>query len=301
MKYGLLSSIVILTLILSGVMYQRKIQSVLGSSFEPLFTVLGSAPKSVDRLVSRVVLRPDLDEKTLGDAFKMRLSHSALDSPYTEYLNHLIKSLTEDSKKPFEYQVFVVSGMPNAFALPGGALGITTGLLEILEDEAALVGILGHEIAHVELNHCYDAFKFSSLAKKLTGSRLGEVVDRFYNFFTRSSFSKTQEAESDEYGFNLLLKYGYDPMGSARAFDLLVDASEASRAKGGSPIRAFFRSHPTGKLRAKNFLDKGKRELSEGDQYYVGMVNYEDKITKFQTAYATELMTFPPSLGEDWE
>ena len=56
--------------------------------------------------------------------------------------------------------------MPNAFALPGGVIIVTGGLLKTLKSEAELAAVLSHEMGHIELSHCLDTVRFQLLARK---------------------------------------------------------------------------------------------------------------------------------------
>ena len=72
-----------------------------------------------------------------------------------KYLNALVHSLTSETYKPFEYRIFLEEGSPNACALPGGAICITTGLMDLLQNESELVAVLSHEIGHIERGHYF--------------------------------------------------------------------------------------------------------------------------------------------------
>ncbi len=282
--------IIVMSLILAFYLGVKQVKSTLGASFEPLFTVLGTAPKSVDRLLSRIIPVNDLDEAAIGDALKDKLKEKMVASKYQRYLDSLIAEISRFKKKPFTYDIFVVAGEPNAFAMPGGVLGITTDLLESLKDEAALVAVLGHEIAHVELNHCFDNYRFAAASEKFSGKNFGFILDRVYLLMTQSSFSKTQETEADQYGFNLLKRLQYDPAGSARSFQAIADYYKSdSPKKKLRPLRSFFRSHPSAELRISKFDELAKREFSKNSKrYYVGKKNYQEKVTKFESSFEVE-------------
>ncbi len=137
----------------------------------------------------------------------------------------------------------------NAFALPGGYIFLTRGLLQHMNgDPQAVAAVLGHEIAHVELRHGVQA-----LARQLGLTLLVELGLIFFDLYnhdavrtagavlvemTRSGWSREAEFEADAMGMDLAVKAGFDPMGSVYAMDFLRQLE-----RGQLPM-AWFRSHP---------------------------------------------------------
>ncbi len=266
----------------------NRINTPLGRTLSPIMELFGQSTKTADRVLSRVMPIDEIDEQALGDALDAKMSQLyGTSDARTPYLTDLVKELAGTSQKPFSYRVYVAPGPANAFALPGGVILVTEGMLEILESEAELVSVLGHEMGHVELGHCFDGAKFQMLNRKLGGETLGEVADVVYGALARSSFSKTQEKEADEYGFGVLTSRGYDPMGTADAFERLKAKVGLQDAKGLNPFRDYFSSHPPLALRIENFRERGKRHLaSHADEpFYVGRTN----VTILQTRTQNEL------------
>src|SRR4029453_12798217 len=100
------------------------------------------------------------EEQALGDQaapnFEQQFDGALADAAGKESLGSVIKEMAGHSvrKDDFAYQFEILnSSEPNAFALPGGYVYITRGLLEHLESEGEFVGILGHELGHVEHQH----------------------------------------------------------------------------------------------------------------------------------------------------
>jgi predicted Zn-dependent protease len=148
-----------------------------------------------------------------------------------EYIQSLGKRIAQNSERKIPYQFHLVnSGVVNAFALPGGPVVITRGILLILEDEDELAGILAHEIGHIERRH-HARFVEKQLAmgillqigslflpQNLSGEilfQLGKVSAGLLSL----KFSRDQEREADEAGFKLLLKTGYSPEGMLKVFE----------------------------------------------------------------------------------
>ncbi len=265
----------------------NRINTPLGRTLSPVFSLFGQSTKAADRVLSRVMPIDEIDEQALGDALDLQMSALYGTSDYRRpYLDTLLQELAKSSAKPFKYRVYIAPGPTNAFALPGGIILVTEGMLTILESEAELVSVLGHEMGHVELGHCFDAAKFQMLNRKLGGETLGEIADAVYRELAHSSFSKTQEGEADEYGFGVLTTYRYDPMATSDAFERLSKEIGAQSDKGLNPFRDYFSSHPPLALRVENYREKGKRYLasSPGEKFYVGRTN----VTTLQTRQQNE-------------
>jgi predicted Zn-dependent protease len=229
----------------------------LGRTLAPLLTLLGHAPKVADRALTKALPIDALDEATLGDALAARFPAPA--GADARYVDRLTRELADGGDRPFAFRAFVEPGPPNAYALPGGVIVVTDALLALLRDEAELASVLGHEIGHVVLGHCYDAARFQLLARKVRGETLGELADVVYGALAHPSFSKTQEDEADRYGFELLLARGYDPMAMSDAFVALRDATGAAARRGLDPLGDYLRSHPPIELRIENFRERARR------------------------------------------
>jgi Zn-dependent protease with chaperone function len=196
----------------------------------------------------------------------------------TAYLNELVtQQLSQYAKKPFAYEVFIDSwNVPNAFALPGGVIYVTSGLMRTVKSESELISILAHEMGHIELGHCFGAVKFELLAKKLNAAPLGQLVDFANALLLRHSFSKTQEGDADDYGYDLLLGTSYDPRGMGKAFANLKQSSGGREEKKNLDVmQDYFSTHPALDIRIEKFSAKANVWWSEhsGEQRYVGEQN----------------------------
>jgi predicted Zn-dependent protease len=137
----------------------------------------------------------------------------------------------------FEFTVLNVDQV-NAFALPGGPMFIYTGLLNAVDNEAMLAGVMGHEMAHVILRHgTHEASKANliQLPAVLAGAIIGNdtTMGRLANmglglgansFILK--FSRDAESEADALGSHLMANAGYDPVQMARFFEKLSAGSQ---------------------------------------------------------------------------
>jgi predicted Zn-dependent protease len=135
----------------------------------------------------------------------------------------------------FEYKFHMVDMFePNAFALPGGYVYVTRGILMLLNNEDQLAGIIGHEIIHAHNRHSYNAAKKSILPTvlKAPGNVIGLVNEDLGKLINApleltsglrlASYGRKQETEADNYGIQLSAKSGYNPMALATALEQLV-------------------------------------------------------------------------------
>jgi beta-barrel assembly-enhancing protease len=243
-------------------------------SFAPAFQLAGKIPGNLDRAVMRTLPIDSVDEAALGDDFANRQSVDPADQLTVDYLNELVRDLSRGSQKKFKYRVFLErTSVPNAMALPGGVLFVTTGLLATMQNEAQLASVLGHEIGHVELSHCMSTVKFQLLTRKAE-MNLGQIGDFAYQLLTRHSYSKTNEDEADQYGYGLLVGSTYDPSAMGQSFDLLAKYSPETQTAP-NPFRDYFLSHPPLKNREAKFsaLAKSWWSANQGARRYRGAVN----------------------------
>ena len=283
--------ILLLTLCLGGgaaltyVLWQNRAGSGARPTVAPAFQLAGKSTEIGDQLLTRLMPVNDLDEKELGDAIASRCYSSAESTGSGIYLNDLVRHLTVFAKKPFTYRVILVDwgDVPNACALPGGVILVTQGLLHVVRTESELAGVLGHEIGHVELGHCFEAVKFELLSRKVTTLPLGEIADMANNLLLRTAYSKTQENDADGYGYNLILETRYDPRGFGNAFKRLMeyDSTRVPEKESFNVVRDYFQSHPSTNLRYEKFSG---RAIVWWDDHpdslrYSGAINLKEKVS----------------------
>ena len=125
------------------------------------------------------------------------------------------------------FQFYITAGLPNAFALPGGRIVVTTGLLELLDTPEQLVGVLAHESAHIAQRHAFQHVVAGKgpvyLLEILTGSS-----DKALNLMAipselliYESFSQRYEREADSYGWDYLVAAKINPHGMIDALEKL--------------------------------------------------------------------------------
>jgi len=156
------------------------------------------------------------------------------------YVNGVGRDLLEHVRPEYadlNWQFFTLdSEVINAFALPGGKIFITRGLLTRFENEAQVAGVLGHEIGHVvgrhvdeRLSHAIAAEIGLELLSEYTESELITAGSGVLTQVALLGYSRRDESESDRLGVELMVAAGYDPMGMAEVIEVLEAASHGHR------------------------------------------------------------------------
>ncbi len=189
----------------------------------------------------------------------MPLSRDAAVNAMVQRVGRRIASVAELPGAQWEFVVFD-SKEANAFCLPGGKVGIYTGILPITKDEAGLATVIGHEIAHAVARHGAERVSEGLLLQTgggLLGASLSSADPRTqvlvmtaYGLGAKLGrelpHSRGQESEADHIGLIYMARAGYDP---AAAIGFWQRFADHSRSQGGSGTLAFLRTHPLDTVR----------------------------------------------------
>jgi len=229
-----------------------------------MLTVLGCGFLSES---ATTLLIPPEDEVKLGVQLAAEVEQELVLHPdagvqaaFQAYGDKIVAQLGEDvpSEYVFEFKVVQDDTMVNAFAAPGGQIYFYTGLLVSATNEASVMGVLAHEIAHVTERHGAKQMvtqlgleKVLELA--LGGGGEGDWATILADIGTTGallSYSRDDETEADVVGLDLLLKAGYDPNAFVDFFKLL--GSE----EGESDFLSFLSTHPDPADRADELKER---------------------------------------------
>jgi predicted Zn-dependent protease len=202
-----------------------------------------------------------LQEKALGESF-FRSIRAQLDISYDpdiqDYIQSLGQTLVANSDNPRQafYFFVVLSDDINAFAGPGGVIGINSGLILNSESESELASVIAHEIAHVTQRHIYRAYEASSrmslpaaaamIAAIIVATQAPDVGIGALSAIQAGSiqmqidFTRSNEQEADRFGLKTLARAHFDPRSMPVFFERLQQASRYYGA--GAP--EFLRTHP---------------------------------------------------------
>jgi predicted Zn-dependent protease len=193
------------------------------------------------------------------------------------------------------------SAVENAFAVPGGYIYITRQLMGLMNDEAELGFVLGHETGHVAARHA-QARKAAATRNSILGvlgSILGSVVggNVFGNLITQGaqqysqlatlSFSRDQEYQADTLGIRYLLGAGYDPLASATMLNNLVRADALETRIQGRDSRStpeWAQTHPLSTNRTQRAQAEAQRTGRAGQ----GLRNREQFLTQLEGIYVDD-------------
>ena len=200
----------------------------------------GSAPSS-----RNVILNSDFDDAKLGaEAAKaMEAQMGVVDDPQLQAYIEAIgrRMLPFAPVRSFDYSFHIIDqAAPNAFALPGGYIYISRGLLTLVNSEDELACVIGHEITHAAERH--------SAGRQQFDMRMNPLSIGFIRMGQLAAYGRDQESDADRGGQILAAKAGWDPAGMA-TFMQDIDAM-ARLTTGWSRLPGFFDSHPSSPQRA---------------------------------------------------
>jgi predicted Zn-dependent protease len=186
------------------------------------------------------------------------------DAELEQYIDELGQDLAAISERPHLDWTFRLVDDPvvNAFALPGGYIYVTRGILAHLDNEAELVSVLGHEIGHVTARHGANQMSKAQLANVSmnVGMVLApEEIRQFGDVFASGmgllflKFGRDDERQADDLGLRYLVGAGYDPRPMPGVFDTLDRVTEAS---GSDRIPAWMSTHPAPEDRSARMHDE---------------------------------------------
>ncbi len=197
-------------------------------------------------------------------------------------------------RKAIGYRFFVINSPKTAaFALPGGGIHITTGMLGFLQSESELAAILAHEISHVDLRHCIERLQYELVAKKIVGRNLAMIARIGYSL-VQVGFSEQQELEADAGGAILAAKAGYDPRAAEATFERLLELEPRNSKEKpvlmieelgiaiGKALEQYRATHPPTAKRIQRLRRVFRSHAKEWRnlKFYVGRSNYSDRIPR---------------------
>lgn len=208
------------------------------------------------------------------------------DARLAAYVNAVGAALGKVTETPGQGWSFTVLNSPivNAFALPGGYVHVSRGLMAYFNDEAEMASVLGHEIGHVTARHSaerYNRAVFAGLGGAVVGvvtksDTLAGVANAGSQLYLLS-YSRGQESEADALGLRYGARASYDPFGSVRMLQALEAVTALEAKKQGSKADdtpAWARTHPLtsqriadAKVRADALEPKPANPATNRDRY----------------------------------
>jgi beta-barrel assembly-enhancing protease len=202
-----------------------------------------------------------LQERRIGESImrEIRADPSFFDdAEATDYLNHLgnrLAARSPDTRQDFDF-FLLRDGQINAFALPGGFIGVNSGLILAAQSESELAGVLAHEIAHVTQRHIArmlaqqkqsQVTSLAAVAAAILLSRVNSqaaeaavVLGQAGAIQSQLNFTRENERDADRVGLQILEQAGFDPRGMSIFFERLQRATRLYDASAPS----YLRTHP---------------------------------------------------------
>ncbi|SNZ21474.1 M48 family metalloprotease [Cohaesibacter gelatinilyticus] len=178
-------------------------------------------------------------------------SNSKLENMLSKLVGRLVAASPEPSRP---YRVTILNSPSiNAFALPGGYLYVTRGLLALANDKSELAAVLAHEMAHVTSRHALERAKakqqselVSRALKNMVGDKTQAARIKVQNLVTLASFSQVQELEADRLGIETAFRAGLDPFAAGRFLKSMGAYAQFLTGRADNDPKAnFLSSHPT--------------------------------------------------------
>jgi predicted Zn-dependent protease len=215
-----------------------------------------------------------------------------------DYVNEIGQKLAKNSHRPQLNYHFTVVDSPqvNAFALPGGYIYVTRGILAYLNSEAELAAVLAHELGHVTARHSvrqYSAATAANVAATVGGIVAGIFVPQLGGTLAQgvqsilgltgnvllSGYGRSHELEADRLGAEYLARGGYDPQAMIKVIRVLKNQElfdiAAAQDEGREPRRyhGLFSTHPDNDTRLQEVVDEA--------QQYAQSLPVDDRRTEF--------------------
>lgn len=210
---------------------------------------------------SQLILFPESEMGEMGAAAFQEMKQqtpAVTDARTNKYVqcvaDHIVRALPGESPAAWEVRVFD-DAQVNAFALPGRKIGVYRGLLEVAENQNQLATVIGHEVAHVLAKHSNErvstnyavgtgmqVVQIATGADTVAKQQLFGLLGLGVQVGVLMPFSRSQEAEADLLGLDLMADAGFDPRES-------VPLWQNMNAQGGAKPPEFLSTHPSGERR----------------------------------------------------
>lgn len=214
---------------------------------------------------------------------KVRQEYGVYDNKaLQQYVNEVGQRLGKASHRPQLQYTYVVVDSPeiNAFALPGGYIYVTRGILAYLNSEAELAAVLGHETGHVTARHGVQQMSAATAAgvgATLVGifvpalrNQAGDTAIGLLGNALLSGYGREHELEADKLGAEYLYRTGYDPQAMIKVIGVLKNQelfdAEVAKAEGRQPrsYHGLFASHPDADQRLQEVVGEAGKLAGSG-------------------------------------
>jgi predicted Zn-dependent protease len=238
--------------------------------------LIADTERELTRMPARFTRMSDQEEIRIGNELARNYAHQEEGDKATEtlvverYLTQVGGQLASRAHRHLPYKFHYIANpyLINAFALPGGHVYVGGGLLSLMDSEDELAAVIGHEIEHIDHNHCAERVQQEEALRRIP---LGGLVAIPIEVF-EAGYSKDQELEADREGTRLAVQVGYSPNGAIRMFETFQRLYKEYQVRAKTPqeevsnvalqtLQGYFRSHP---LPAERIAQVQRMIASEG-------------------------------------
>ena len=296
----------------------RIMRSLLQSFISPLFALSLSGMLLNPLLAyAQTIELPDIGEAAAGVATPLqerktgeavmrniRRAGGIIEDPLlNQYINHLgYQLVSANNSQMSDFHFFIINDKSiNAFALPGGYIGVHYGLILATTSESELASVLAHEIAHVTQRHHARAYDYgggsnvpiiaaliAAIVLGANNSEIGEAAMASVAAGTiqsRINFTRANEKEADHIGIELLASSGFDPHSMARFFEHLHQASRLY----GPQAPEFLSTHPVTQTRIADSRNRASHYEPKPVTNSVGYHLMQSRLTVLANSNAQQL------------
>jgi predicted Zn-dependent protease len=260
--FGLLAVIALGALVVAQ---RRKAEANVGP--DAIVHLIADTEHELSRLPAETTRMSEAEEIAIGneivrDHIGELRSSERTNTPMAAYVERVGMEVAARAHRKLPYKVHYIQddSFVNAFAIPGGHVFIGSGLVNLMDTEDELAGVLGHEIEHIDHYHCAERYQLEARLRRFGAQDLAAIAQLPLALF-EAGYSKDQELEADREGTRLAVLAGYSPLGAIRLFEAFdrmeqrrstpaaTPADEAARVALGT-LSGYFQSHPFGAERA---------------------------------------------------
>jgi len=265
------TALIVIALLSLGAIYWAEHKKVdVQASPEAMMYFIADSERELTRLPIAMTKLSDEEEIRIGDEMAAHYAQWRRPGQETpeeretrEYIEQVGGRVAGHANRKLPYKFHYISEpyFVNAFALPGGHVFIGQGLINLMDSEDELANVLGHEVEHVDLNHCVERVQIEARMRHLNLGIVGALANIPIQVF-EAGYSKEQELAADREGTKLAVSARYSPEGAVRMFETFEKFEPGHRRKPGSPeeeittvslssLTEYFRSHPPSAMRAE--------------------------------------------------
>ena len=211
--------------------------------------------------------------KEAAPEFETEFGGRVADPALQDYVQSVGQKMAAKSHRemPYEY-VLVASDVPNAFALPGGSIFLTAGLMRRMTNERQLAAVLGHETGHVAAMHNVQGMQrqigaqvMVEIAQQILSGTKAEVAagaTKVVGAMVTLKYSRGDEYEADKVGVEYMTRAGYNPWGMVELLEVLKGLSESEPGT----LEQMFQTHPVTSKRISEAEGIIQREHASADR-----------------------------------